>query len=189
MPTWLSEDPTPVILVLGVIALGLLVGYWMTRKRAFLFGLGVAAGLAVLAWLIAFLIVTDNEQIQMNLQAMARGVSARDTEAIFKHVAQDFRIAGTDKAGLKALADRVLHDGELTEVVMWDFDRAEITPSGSSAKITFMVKPKGNRNPQDTFWRCNATFVREADGKWRLKDFELRDPVNNQSLTIPDVQR
>jgi hypothetical protein len=187
MPTWLSEDPTPVIVVLGVIALGLAIAYWTRRKRIFLIAFGVVIALGCLAEMISILIVTDNEQIQMNLKAMAQGVSARDTEAIFKHVASDFHIAGTDKAGLKALADRVLHNGELTKVVMWDFDRAEIAPSGASASITFMVKPIGSRNPQDTFFRCFATFVREADGKWRLKGFELREPVNNQSVVIPDV--
>ena len=174
---------------MGVIALGLAIAYWTRRKRVYFIGFGVVVALGCLAEMIAILIVTDNEQIQVNLQAMARGVSARDTEAIFKHVANDFHIAGTDKAGLKALAERVLHDGELTEVVMWDFDRADISASGSSATISFMVKPKGNRNPQDTFFRCNAAFVREADGKWRLKGFELHEPVNNQPLIIPDVQR
>src|SRR5262249_4735952 len=114
MPTWLSEDPTPVFVVLGVAGPALLIGYWDRRQRAFLIGLGVVAGLAFLAWLISFLIVTDSEQIRMNLEAMERGVNNHDTEAIFKHVASDFHLGGLDKAGLKALAERVLHDGELT---------------------------------------------------------------------------
>jgi hypothetical protein len=189
MPTWLSENYVTVLVILGLLALGLVFGYWTSRKRAFLIGLGVVAVLALLAWLISVFIVTDNQQIQASLKAMARGVSARDTEAIFKHVAKDFHIGGLDKEGLRKLADSVLHDGQLTEVVMWDFDQAEVAPSRASAKITFMVKPKGSRNPQDMFYRCDATFVREADGKWRISGFELRDPVNNQTLVIPDVQR
>src|SRR5262249_27863719 len=150
----------------------MLIGYWNRRKRAFLIGLGVVAGLVFLAWLISFLIVTDSEQIRMNLEAMERGVNNHDTEAIFKHVASDFHLGGLDKAGLRQLADEVLHNGELERIRMWDYDRAEIAPSGASGTITFMVKPKGPRNPQDMFYRCKATFVREADGKWRLKGFE-----------------
>jgi ketosteroid isomerase-like protein len=188
MPTWLSEDPTPVYVILGVVGLALLVGYWNRRKRAFLIGLGVVAGLVFLAWLISFLIVTDSEQIRLNLEAMERGVNNHDTEAIFKHVAKDFHIAALDKEGLKQLADRVLHNNDLKIIQMWEYDRAAIAPSGASATITFMVKPKGDRNPQEMMFRCNATFVREADGKWRLKGFELRDPVNNESLVIPEVQ-
>src|SRR5262249_37952192 len=164
----------------------MLIGYWNRRKRAFLIGLGVVAGLIFLAWLISFLIVTDSEQIQMNLEAMERGVNNRDTEAIFRHVASDFHLGGLDKVGLRQLADEVLHNGELEHIKMWGYDRAEIAPSGASAIITFMVKPKGPRNP-DMFYRCKTTFVREADGKWRLKGFELSDPVNNQPVAIPRV--
>jgi hypothetical protein len=189
MLSWLSENAIPVIVVLGLLAFGLIVGYWFTRKRPYLVGLGVVLVLALLTWLITLLVVTDNQQIQANLKAMEKGVNNHNADAIFQHVASDFHIGGLDKAGLKSLAERVLQDGELNRIKMWDYDRAEIAPSGASATITFMVKPEGNRNPNDMFYRCFATFVREADGKWRLKGFELRDPVNNQSLVIPDVQR
>jgi hypothetical protein len=193
MPDFLAENPATVYLVLGTFAVIFLVAYWVTRKKRFLIGVGAMAALGGIVWLIDFLVVTDHEQIVASVEEMANGVRAKDANRIFGHVSDEFRLGGLNKAGLRSRADGILARGDLQDVRVWDFQHAEINRPAAdrpTATIVFKFKPIGNVAPEDTFYRCRANFVLEADGKWRMTSFEIFNPFvdTERPMQIPQLQ-
>jgi hypothetical protein len=184
----LVDHPVPIYVVLGVAALGLLVGLWVTRKRGYALGLCGVALLALLVWLLTILIPTDQKRIVAAINDMRAGVRAGDAERIFRNISRDFRIGGLTRDGFRKVVDEALARHDVDDIIVWDIDQAEVSrrAGGGTATTTFMVKPKANGIPDDRFFRVFATFVLE-DGQWRLKGFELRDPVVNQPVPIPNV--
>jgi hypothetical protein len=186
----LVDHPVPIYVVLGLLALGLLVGLWATRKRGYALGLGVVAVLAFLFWLFTFLMPTDQKRIVGAIQDMRAGVQKRNTEQIFRNMSRDFRIGGLGRAAFRTVVEQALNRSEVDDVEVWDFDQAQVAraPGGTTgtASIGFMVKPKSSGLPDDRFFRVQADFVLE-DGQWRMKGFEVRDPVANQPVPIPHV--
>src|SRR5947207_3402305 len=144
MPTWLTEDPSPVYLILGLVALGLFVAYRVRRQRKFLYGVVGVAVLAGVVWLIDYLVVTDREQIVQNVGVMAAAASRRDLERVFDHVSNDFRHGSLDKAGFRQAAEQAVSRHNVRDIQVWDFEPGEIAPATRTAKIAFKVKFQSN---------------------------------------------
>ena len=85
MLEWLVDHPTWIYVTLGVVALGLLVALWTTRKRKYAVGIAVAAGLALLVWLITYLVPTDRKRIVAAVEDMGAGVKAQSPDRIAKY--------------------------------------------------------------------------------------------------------
>jgi hypothetical protein len=190
MPLWLVEDPSTVYFILGLVALGCAVGFWLRQERKYLTGLGIALVLVGLVALLDFLVVTDFERMKMHVEEMAKSVAKKDTDRICSHISDRFRVGVGDKTTFRRLIDNWMKKGEVTELIVWEFERSDISREKKQGKITFLVKGRGPHLDQ-RYLRCIATFVLEADGKWRLSTFELVDPLKEpgkgDSVPIPDV--
>jgi hypothetical protein len=186
MPSWLVEDPLPVYLLLGAAALILAFLWWTTRLAKYLSALGVVAALAGLVWLLDFLVVTDGEQIAQNIETMARGVNERNLDLTFGCVADDLRRGPLTKPGLRQLADRALAGEGVTSMKVWDLTVADVSRQTKTGKAAFSAKFRG-RLVQGEYFNVRAEFSLEPDGQWRLKSFEVFNPVVNSSqpLEIP----
>jgi len=168
-------------LLLIVVALILALLWARSRETRWLTALKVAAGLLAALFLYDRLRPeTVAEQIERKTRAMAAGVAGRDPATIFSHIADQFKMGRHDKASLRQLADRVMNDGELTEVIVWEFGGAQVEEN--TARISFKVKAKGIQG--ERFFRCTAAFVKDADGEWRLQSFQLFDGFNNQEVSL-----
>jgi ketosteroid isomerase-like protein len=191
---WLIENATTVYLLLATLAILLLVAYWKTRERRLLYGVAGTVGVAVLVGLLRLFFggLSDQLQIENSLEAMRQAVRNRDADELFKHMAADFRFGGMDRRTFRGLVERALQSGGVTDVQYRDLEHAQVTrgpaPGKGSATIEFSVKPEGGLNSQRLHAFCKATFVLEADGKWRLQTFEVRDPVTNQPLDVSQLR-
>src|SRR5205085_8665606 len=101
MPDWF----TPAVVILGLVALGLLVAYWQTRKRQYAIGLFVAVDLIALAWLIAYFLPTDRKAIESAINEMATGVKNRNTDQVFTHIAKNFRYRTHNRDSFRQLVE------------------------------------------------------------------------------------
>jgi hypothetical protein len=197
---WLFEGRPTVYVILAAAAVLLLVAWWQTRKRYWLYG-GVAfLGLIGLYFLLDRLKETDREQIRRKVEEMAAAVSERNVERIFANVSEQFHLNGSGRAAFRQLAERALSRGEVTDVTVWDFAfpedfRTKVrrtgtagAPEADGARVSFMVKPQGPRLGAP-FFRCDATFVRDPNGQWRLFTFQLFQPGvdSNQPFQIPQL--
>lgn len=187
--TWLVDDPSVVYLILGLAAVGFAAAWWMTKLGKYLIGLGVVVGLAVLVWLLGFLIVTDAKQIRRAIEDMAAGVEAHNLDQIFSHVSDSFRRGSSTKADFRKVVEAFISSGRAQAVTVWDFQPVEISRENGRAVMDFMVKGRGEGLAEGTFFRCRAVFVLDPDGKWRVQTFDLFqphiDPASHQTVPLP----
>lgn len=183
---WLFEGSLTIYLLL-LIAAGILLALWLReRKRSWLFALAFVAGLAALYLLLDRLVETPYEQIDRKLHLMAHAVQTRNSEAIFRHLAQGFSVQGIDRERFRAYVDRVLREGLVNELTVWDIQRPD--PSGL---VQFRAKPKGRQILSDVPYLVRGRFVRESDGQWRLESFQVFNPLvdQHQPMDIPQLPR
>jgi hypothetical protein len=211
MPRWLSEDPSFVYSALGGLALLVIVLGWMNRDRAIPIGSAkdprkvpravgvlplsvlIVVLLALLAAgvrLIDYLIVTDREQIEQAVREMAGGVKTRDLERIFRNVSDTYQgPPGSDKKGVREYVRRHLEQGEVTSIEVWDFSfPEEVSPAQGTAKVQFYAKPRGRLMGarDDLYYLVEATFHYDADKRWRLQQFTVRNPAApSEILPLP----
>ena len=197
---WLFEGDTTAYVILAAVAVLLLVAWWQTRKRYWYFGIVAFLALIGLYFLLDRLVETDREQIERKVKEMSAGVRERNVDRIFANVSEQFRLNNQNRAAFRAFAEQALRRGQVTEVKTWgpqfpDDFRTKVRPTGATgppeldaARVTFMVKPEGP-GLGAPFFRCDATFVRDPDGQWRLFTFQLFQPGvdSNQPFQIPQL--
>jgi hypothetical protein len=188
MLTWLVDDPAlAYILLVGAVVI-LAVLWWRTQQGKYLIGAGIAVLLIGVVWLISKYVPTDSKRIQQAIEEMSAGVRSRNLDRIFSHVAADFRHGSLNKEAFRQASERAIREHDVTNVLVWDFELAEVSRQKRSARITFLVKPEGNLGTPARYLHCAADFVLEPDGQWRMKGFELTDPFEKgERVPIPGV--
>ncbi len=83
---YLIEDPSYVLVALGIVALGFLVAVKVTQQGKFLIWAGGLAALAALIFAVDQLWVTDAERIEGVVYDLARAVEASDVDRIRSHL-------------------------------------------------------------------------------------------------------
>jgi signal transduction histidine kinase len=192
MQSWLLDNFELLIIVLSITALALAFVWWRTRQRRYAFGAGAALALMGLVWLLVYLLPllfgeSDSQQIERKVRAMAAAVKEANLDRIFSHISRDFNYRSHNKTAFRQKAEEVMRSRHVEEVIVWDFQRGEITRAERTARISFMVKARGNWQGSEIGYLCEAEFRLDSDGQWRMKGFELFNPFreSNQPIPIP----
>jgi hypothetical protein len=191
MPSWLVDDAGVVDVLLGVLALALAAGWWFTRKRGYLVGVGVVVLLVLAVWLLGRFAETDAKQIKGKLEAMAAGVEENNLDKTFQHISEKFRLQGhLTKDAFRQRGRGLIDSGEVQRVKVWDVDVRDIDRDKKTATVHFMAKPEGTVfGAGGQFFKCRATFMLDPDGQWRLQDFQVfypaTDPATGESIHLP----
>jgi|GEM_PF-2381631 len=185
MPSWLVDDPTFVYAVLAALAVILGVAWWRTKQGKLFIAVLVAIALIGGVWLLSHFGVTDAKRIQHAVEAMAAAVERHDVNTIISHTSRDFDYHGTSRESARQKLQDIMSRGDVTEVVVWDFEAENISRAERSANMLFIVKPKGNWN-SGTHYLCRARFVLE-DGEWRMQSFAIFNPFvdTNKEIIVP----
>src|SRR5262245_12898360 len=201
MPNFLSDPPTALYgLLVLLTVVPLLAALFFTAKtqpsrsshkksvsrRTMLFAVaGVGLTLLLALGLCDFLFESDREQVIRKLREMSQGVRNRDLNRVFSHVSESFQVQNTTKAELRRSADSALNSGQVTELKIWDVQLQPIAPGASRAIVEFQFKVEGSFN-SNAFYRCQATFMKDPDGQWRLQTFAVFNPAvdTNQPISI-----
>ena len=189
MLEWLVDHAVAVYVGLGVVALGLLVALWVTRKRPYALGLVIVIAVAAFFALLTLYVPTDRTRIIGAVGAMEAGVKAQSADLIFANVSDQFRLGGLDKAHFRHFVERVFNPpGQVEEIHAWDFDNLQIDRPRKTATLEFKVKPKGQLTGDAAYYLIKATFVLDPDDRWRLKTFEAFNPFVDSDKPM-DVQQ
>jgi hypothetical protein len=179
----LFEYRVTIYLILAVAAVILIALWFRDRRRGWLYGLGVVALLAGVFFLLDLSVETPTKQIKRKLQLMAQGVRKKDTKAIFDHVSDEFNWEQLNKAQFKEVVDRLVQNGMVNDLVIWD----EKFPDADGS-VVFMAKPKAPGLLKDeAMFRVRAKFVRDPDKQWRLKSFTVHNPINDEQFDVRRV--
>jgi hypothetical protein len=188
---WLFEGRTNVYLILGVATAVLLALWWRDRKRHWLAGVLGVLFLAGGYYLLSRVVQTPRKEVQRAVEEMAAAVKARDVDRIMSHVSEQFRHGGLDKPAFRQKVESALAQGVVGEVQVWDFKFPQEQPGGEGGplRVVFEAKPFGGRASGSEFFRVEADFVRDPDGRWRMKTFQVFHPFINtkQPLDVPQL--
>jgi hypothetical protein len=176
---WLFEGHTAVYVVLITLVVFLFVVWWQTRKRWWLLGVAVAAGSIGLYALLDRVVETDREQIVRKVQEMAAAVNARDLDALFANISDQFRSpGGRTKEALLDDIDSYLRSRTVEKVKVWDIVCVERpSPDNSPVHVFFSAKAEGLR---EMFADCDATFDFDPQRGWQLQSIRLLKPQTTE---------
>lgn len=190
MPDWLIEGDRSVAMLLGIVALAAAAWGWKTEQRRWLIVAGVA-----LTLLVGFLLAdrfweSDRERIGSTVQAMAGAIGPRSFDVAASHLSEKFYYGTLKKSDFRRLADATSKTHRVRDVVVWNYQLLSLDEARSRAEVSFQFKVHvdGGAAYSEAFYRCKATFIKEADGQWRMLTF-LVYPLTgaDQPLTIPGV--
>lgn len=174
---WLFEGRVAVYLFLAAVALAFAGLYWRTRKRRWLIPAAAFVLLVAVYFLLDRLVETRSEQITRKLREMAAAVQRRDADAIFRHVAADFRVGGLDRATFRGYVEEAFRRG-VTGLKLWDFQFPD-----ESGAVAFFAKPEGSAVGANVHYRVRARFVQEG-AEWRLQTFQVFNPFVNADTPL-----
>lgn len=160
MMTWLSEDPWPVVGLLGLVALVFLVALRLTQQGQYLIRAIVALGLAALVLGIEFYWVTDNERVEAVVYSLAKAVERSDIPAVMSHFTPNvlFKQGGETVDGL--VFDEAFVRSQL-ENAQFDFVRvrklnAKVSPQARRGSAEFEAFIGGSQTANGTLVNTGA---------------------------------
>jgi len=190
MQSWLQDNFGLLIIVLSITALAFVFVWGRTRQRRYALGAGTAVALMGLVWLLLYLLPrllgeSDSQQIERKVREMANAVKDANLDRIFSHISRDFEYRGHNKAAFRQKAAEVLRSRNVDEVIVWDFDPGEIAREKRTGKVRFLVKARGNWRGSEAGYLCEADFVLDSDGQWRMRGFQIFNPFMETDQPIP----
>ncbi len=175
--SFLSEDPTYLLILLGVPAAGFLIALRVTQDGRHLIRAGVLGGLMLLVLGVEYLWVTDNERIEQTVKDLAAAVRDSDVDAVESYLAPDVSLSQRSQTldegvGISSRLE-VLRD------VKFDFLRvssieAHANPQSRTGTAVFRVLAGGSARygmGEQNFGSINSEWslgFREKDGKWKV---------------------
>jgi len=175
--TILTEDPTWIYLLLlgaGIVAA---VAFFSTQRVLYLLAVPGVLVLAGLVWLVDFLIETDREQVERKVQELAEAVNHADFAKIESLISSRFYTPMfTSKQNLLDNARRYLDPQASRRTSFWQLDTRSV--AGKSLVVDGNVSASGQYggyNVEGWFGRIEFTFLKDADGQWRIARFVVVD--------------
>ena len=185
--SWLIDNAGTFYLLLGITAAGLVIAWQVNQRAKFL---GYAAGILVLIgiiWLLTqFAPRTDRQQLEANVDAMARAVVDGKTDDLFKHISPQFNYKQMTRDILHKKARAAVKVYNVTDVRITKFNVDELSREKKFAKTSFRVSAWYAGNEQPYLFGTEADFVLEGD-QWMLKTMRFYNPLvnQNQEMDLP----
>jgi hypothetical protein len=163
---WIVENPWPVIAVAVLGELALLVAFYRTGRVTMTLWMLLLAAAAGAYWLIEASVVTDREQIENNLHAVAAAMVARDVATVESYISKSAVVTlqrAQQAAGMRFAEIRINNDLQITI-------KDDVDPPQAEAAGTVTVVMASGRSPampvQAKVW------LRKFDGQWLIYSHE-----------------
>ncbi len=179
MPVFLSDPSSTTYLVLAalVIVAAAVAARWQDRKRVGIF-LGALSLLGVV-YLLDRLYESPREEAVEASVAIVNAVTQRNTEAFLSHVSESFDAKGLKKADLRRAVELARQFD--VKVVAWNFDRNRVVyHDGPPPAVDVEYDAKAEGPGGMAAKHVKATFVRDPDGKYRMRTFTTYNIVQKQ---------
>jgi hypothetical protein len=190
MPTFLSDPPSILYLVLAGLTL-VAGGVWFNRRtRPALVVFLVFAGLIALVFLLDRVFESPREEAVRRVEAMIKAADARSPDGFVEHLADKVEFQDASKT-TTLTRDQIrssqfwgLLNAYQPRIVAWDYT-VEEGGGADSVSIGFMGKGEAQGGMLAVY--IVARFARQSDGAMKLTRLETYDPVKrkNERLSIP----
>jgi hypothetical protein len=168
--TWLTEDPTLLLVAAGVIAAGLLVAFFRTGRGVYLLWLGAVILATMICVGIERYVVTDREMVEETLNGAASAVEANDVDQTLAYVAND---AVALREEIRSRLPRLrIEEVRMADVTI-DFSPLELPPK-AIARFLGIAKFKADGVPYDRVLRPVTVRLVKQNDRWLVESYELR---------------
>jgi hypothetical protein len=179
---WIVDNKVFVLGLFGIMAVFAAGGWWQTRKKAWLIGSGVMLAAMVVVVALSLSTVTDQMQIENNIDAMRDALNNGKPEEASKYFNDEVTVELAGNKNLKltnkeleALAKYNMQRYGVKKVETGRVDFEEL--SRPKAVVSFMVRAEDD--PAKT-GRCRVEMVLTPQGKWRVKTFTVESFFGGQ---------
>lgn len=189
MPDLLSDPPTWMYVILSSPAL---VCFWafvryQTQKSLLRFILAAIAPTALLV--CDRLFESPREEAVRRVELIVEALNQRDKDKVLEHISADFDYHTYKKPLLRNLATWDLITSHNVQFSAWDFDRDDIVDDKLPGEIAIGFSAIG-KSPDATIppVYIRATFTKDPDGRYRVKTFVVKDPMqkmNGEDKNVP----
>jgi ketosteroid isomerase-like protein len=178
--SWITENPWPLILILGGVAAVLQILGGSKGRSMALICVAAAVGLYVLESAI----VTPGEEVEQNLQSMLKGFIDEDAKQINAHIADDVpELKDMAKRGLEMVQ---VHQGfHLREIVVTVSDDGQTAEAELRANGSLTVRQAQTPYHAATRWRTH--WKRKGDS-WKLMEVHRLNPVTGDEIGVLERQ-
>jgi hypothetical protein len=163
---WIVENPWPVLIVAAIGELALLVAFYRTGRVKMTLWMLILAAAAGGYWLLEKEIVTDREQIENNLHAIAAAMVANDVATVESYISKSAPVTlqrAQQVARMPFAEIRINNDLQIT--IRDDVD----PPQAEAAGTVTVVMARGYTGATP----ARATVrLRKADGQWLIYEHE-----------------
>lgn len=188
MPDWLLEGNWSLLILIGLAA-GLCGMAWTKTAKKLWLGLAVAlAGFLGMLLLLDWWFESDREQIDASVHAMAAAVAPHDFNGIFSHIAGDFRYGTVNKSEFRRMCESNAKTRGVRGMTVWGVRVLSVDRAKGEAVVSFQFKIKADALADANFFNCQGNWVKERDGRWRLRTFRVY-PLStaDQPVVIPGI--
>lgn len=187
MSTWLTEHPTGAYIVLVLIGLIFVVAFFSTRRVVHLFYLLGVIALMGLVFLVDTLVVTDREQVEASVLAMARAAEKGDIDGIDKLLSASFSFEGENRDALLARARKYLLPPEPRTISFYNLN----VPRSDNPRrleclcnVTVYGQFSGLNLNNAYIGTIDFVLEKEADDVWRIKSMIVKN-FGGHPMTLP----
>lgn len=197
MPTFISDPPPVVYLLLGFVALvtGAIAAQRQTRKSAVPFL--ASAGLLLALFLLDRFFDSPREGSVKSAQAMALAADQNRPDDFVKHVADTITYHGEGQA-ITATREQLKNSpfwGMLrmfnAHVAVWNFSREDVKQiDDDTVEIGFMAKGETRGEMKGVQLYVRGTFRKQPDGGMKMTEFRTFEALDNRKpFTIPNFPK
>ncbi len=178
MPTFLSDPPDSLYIILFILMLAG-IGVWVRyRTRKALIGAGVGVGLFLLLLLVDKLFDSPREVVVRKADEMQADFNSGDWSKFDKHIAENFEHKGKKKKDVQEGLEFAKTNKR--KLAFWGFTRDDIEFKDSNTVIVgFDAKPEGV-DGEALHRYVKAKFVKGPNGQWQLIGFETFKALNHR---------
>lgn len=183
MLAWFVDNANLVYILLGFVALGLGVSWWLNRRVRTLFMFAGVAALIAAFWLFTLLVPTDRKQIVAQVWAMRRAVLDRKPDDLANHWARDFAFQNASRDDLARAITKAAGDYQVNDIHLWDLEAKNV--AAGKGELWFRCRVTG-RDGAPFLALCKTDFVKEGEA-WKLQRVRFFNAIANtdQEITLP----
>ena len=166
---WIADNASLFYLLFGLCALGLVAGWWMTRRRPYLLALIPFVVLMLVVWIITRTTETEPQRLQRIVEDMAQGVRDGDPKRVTQHFATNCTFRNHKGDAFRTYVTEHVGRGRAKDVTVSKFAFENVTRAKGTAKVEFWAHTE---EAHGLPIRCEADFVIEG-GKWKMSAFNF----------------
>jgi hypothetical protein len=182
--SWFTENPWPLIVILGLIGGGCLASWMSNRRVSWLLGGGAALITAIALFVYAESVVTEGERVGQEIRALVKAFTNKERERALAYFS-----ARADK--LKALCESAMSQVDFPNGI--DIKDVTVSVSNENSRAVSRFRANGlvavrNAGSQHAASLWEVTWQKEA-GQWKIIDVMRLNPYNNEKMDIFDPRQ